>query len=61
MFDQFTGATITPRAVVKAVKHTVVYFTENKTSLLTRPNACAKDAIIEEQASDVSDQSLQEG
>ncbi len=41
MFDQFTGATITPRAVVKAVKNTLIYFTENKTSLLTRPNACA--------------------
>jgi len=44
MFDQFTGATITPRAVVKAVKNTLIYFTENKESLLTRPNACALDA-----------------
>ena len=43
MFDQFTGATITPRAVVKAVKSTLLYFNENKTSLLTRPNACAGD------------------
>jgi electron transport complex protein RnfG len=40
MFDQFTGATITPRAIVKAVKNTLTYFTENKVSLLTRPNAC---------------------
>ncbi|WP_171035633.1 electron transport complex subunit RsxG [Colwellia ponticola] len=53
MFDQFTGATITPRAVVKAVKSTLNYFTDNKAALLTRPNACAKDnaastlAIIE--------------
>ncbi len=40
MFDQFTGATITPRAVVKAVKQTLVYFKANKQALLTRPNAC---------------------
>ncbi|MCV2403228.1 electron transport complex subunit RsxG [Marinomonas sp. C2222] len=35
-FDQFTGATITPRAVVLAVKNTLIYFEENKTSLLAR-------------------------
>jgi len=28
-FDQFTGATITPRAVVKAVKNTLLYFRAN--------------------------------
>ena len=42
IFDQFTGATITPRAVVKAVKKTLLYFKDNKHSLLTRPNACLK-------------------
>jgi len=42
MFDQFTGATITPRAVVKGVKSTLNYFTKNKDSLLTRPNACGE-------------------
>lgn len=41
MFDQFTGATITPRAVVKAVKKAVLYFNNNKETLLQRPNACA--------------------
>ena len=40
MFDQFTGATITPRAVVKAVKNTLLFFTENKNTLLTLPNSC---------------------
>jgi electron transport complex protein RnfG len=40
MFDQFTGATITPRAVVKAVRKTLLYFKDNKHSLLTRPNIC---------------------
>jgi electron transport complex protein RnfG len=29
-FDQFTGATITPRAIVKEVKHTVEWFDRNK-------------------------------
>lgn len=36
MFDQFTGATITPRAVVKAVHNTLVYFNENKETLFTQ-------------------------
>lgn len=40
MFDQFTGATITPRAVVKAVRKALLYFKDNKHSLLTRPNIC---------------------
>ncbi|MDE8602694.1 electron transport complex subunit RsxG [Marinomonas sp. RSW2] len=35
-FDQFTGATITPRAVVRAVKNTLIYFEQNKDALLAR-------------------------
>lgn len=30
LFDQITGATITPRAIVKAVKKALVYFKDNK-------------------------------
>jgi len=52
MFDQFTGATITPRAVVKAVKNTVHYFNTNKESLLTRPNAC--NGVVENISEDSS-------
>lgn len=44
MFDQFTGATITPRAVVKAVRKTLLYFKDNKHSLLTRPNICLNES-----------------
>jgi electron transport complex protein RnfG len=33
VFDQFTGATITPRAVVKAVHKALVYFAANKDRL----------------------------
>ena len=40
MFDQFTGATITPRAVVKAVHNTVAYFNENKKTLFAQPRNC---------------------
>ena len=34
VFDQFTGATITPRAVVKAVHHSLIYFDRNRKKLL---------------------------
>ncbi|WP_024328090.1 electron transport complex subunit RsxG [Thioalkalivibrio sp. AKL19] len=38
-FDQFTGATITPRAVVRAVYRTLEYFDEHREELLsTRPD-----------------------
>ncbi|NQY88046.1 MAG: electron transport complex subunit RsxG [Colwellia sp.] len=43
MFDQFTGATITPRAIIKAVKKTLLYFKDNKHTLLTRPNICLNE------------------
>ncbi len=35
-FDQFTGATITPRAVVKAVHKALLYFKRNKQHLFER-------------------------
>jgi electron transport complex protein RnfG len=39
-FDQFTGATITPRAVVGSVKNAVVYAQNNFDALFTAANAC---------------------
>jgi Na+-translocating ferredoxin:NAD+ oxidoreductase subunit G len=36
-FDAMTGATITPRAVVKAVKNTLIYFKQNKSKLFDGP------------------------
>ncbi|SHI19748.1 electron transport complex subunit RsxG [Ferrimonas marina] len=36
-FDQFTGATITPRAFVGAVKNALIYFDRNKESILLAP------------------------
>lgn len=52
-FDQFTGATITPRAVVKTVKQSLEYFEANRAALLnqgkpvgsntpSRPNSAAQ-------------------
>lgn len=32
-FDQFTGATITPRSIVQAVKNTLVYYKDNANKL----------------------------
>lgn len=40
MFDQFTGATITPRAVVNTVKATVMHFSEHKTDLFQSEKSC---------------------
>ncbi|OCH33411.1 electron transport complex subunit RsxG [Aliivibrio fischeri] len=39
-FDQFTGATITPRAVVKAVKRAVWFYKTHQEELLTLPLNC---------------------
>jgi electron transport complex protein RnfG len=40
MFDQFTGATITPRAVVNAVKRTAVYFNAHQQDFFSRESQC---------------------
>lgn len=37
VFDQFTGATITPRAVVAAVRRALVYFQANREALFRSP------------------------
>jgi len=36
-FDQLTGATVTPRAVVKALRETLEYFTANNAEVFTAP------------------------
>jgi electron transport complex protein RnfG len=40
-FDQFTGATITPRAVVQAVKNTLIYYNANRDMIFNTPSNCA--------------------
>ena len=39
-FDQFTGATITPRAVVKAVKKTAEYINTHRDQIQAQPLTC---------------------
>ncbi|MFW8590121.1 electron transport complex subunit RsxG [Glaciecola sp. 2405UD65-10] len=40
-FDQFTGATITPRAVVRAVANTTKFAQENLSNLFLTPSNCS--------------------
>lgn len=39
VFDQFTGATVTPRSIVNAVKNTLIYFRDHGRSLFEKPGA----------------------
>lgn len=36
-FDQLTGASITPRAIVKAIKETLIYFDSNQEEIFAQP------------------------
>jgi len=38
VFDQFTGATITPRAIVKAIHKTLLYYQQHRDSLFAEHN-----------------------
>ena len=44
-FDQFTGATITPRAVVSAVKNALLFVETEQTSLYSAPNVCQQGEV----------------
>lgn len=50
-FDQFTGATITPRAVVKAVKNTLIYVERQGDQLFVAPATDTPTAAHESGAS----------
>lgn len=52
MFDQFTGATITPRAVVKAVKKATTYFINNQAMLFSHNNDCKAMPVAQEISQD---------
>lgn len=45
VFDQFTGATVTPRAVVRAVRNALLYFEEHAEALLALPPP-EEDAVL---------------
>ncbi|RUO26159.1 electron transport complex subunit RsxG [Aliidiomarina minuta] len=42
IFDQFSGATITPRAVVNAVQRTVLYADNNREELFSAASSCTE-------------------
>ena len=46
VFDQFTGATVTPRAVVRAVRNALLYFEENSEELLALPPPEEDEVLI---------------
>lgn len=48
VFDQFTGATITPRAVVRAVRRALEYFAANREALFTKPTEFDPDTDSKE-------------
>jgi electron transport complex protein RnfG len=48
MFDQFTGATITPRAVVKAVRNTAIYFKAHQAELFDTQSNCQSKNITKD-------------
>lgn len=45
VFDQFTGATITPRAVVGAVRKTLSYFNRHQAQIFSAPSNCDVSAV----------------
>ncbi|MBS0002470.1 MAG: electron transport complex subunit RsxG [Thioalkalivibrio sp.] len=46
VFDQFTGATVTPRAVVRAVRNALLYFEANSEELLALPPPEEDEVLI---------------
>ena len=42
VFDQFSGATITPRAIVKSIKTTLIYFKDNSDNIFSQPSDADK-------------------
>lgn len=44
-FDQFTGATITPRSVVNAIRNAAIYGQANMLQLFSEPSNCAQPSL----------------
>ncbi|MFV9616132.1 MAG: electron transport complex subunit RsxG [Gammaproteobacteria bacterium] len=60
VFDQFTGATITPRAVVNAVHDALLYFKKNQNMLFSvNTDQTGSDTIVETKAETEIDNSKQ--
>jgi electron transport complex protein RnfG len=57
LFDQFTGATITPRAVVKSVYKALTYFNNNKNELFSLQHAPLEADIESELTQEITKKS----
>ncbi|MFT4652638.1 MAG: electron transport complex protein RnfG [Kangiellaceae bacterium] len=57
-FDQFTGATITPRAVVNAIKNAAIFGQTNMQSLFTMPANCQTGSVAIKVTSDPALQAI---
>ncbi len=42
-FDQLTGASVTPRAVIKAIRDTLLYFDANRDAIFAAPATVEDD------------------
>jgi len=49
-FDQFTGATITPRAVVSAIKNALIYVDDKQAMLYQSASNCNPEKVLEDLA-----------
>lgn len=58
VFDQFTGATITPRAVVKAVKRSLIYFRKNQHTIQAQLRKTPQKSGPAVTPGDLTDESL---
>jgi electron transport complex protein RnfG len=58
VFDQFTGATITPRAVVKAVQKSLIYFRKNQQVIRAQLNKTPSGQGPAVTPGDLTDESL---
>ncbi|RUO40632.1 electron transport complex subunit RsxG [Aliidiomarina taiwanensis] len=48
-FDQFSGATITPRAVINAIQRTVVWANQQQAALFALPVTCQSNSPLQEE------------
>ena len=60
IFDQFTGATITPRAVVKSIHSALRFFTQNKELLLKKAEQSSLDNIAKTLPVTADDEALRD-
>jgi len=60
-FDQFTGATITPRSIVAAVKRTLGYFRDNREQIFTPATGAPADKPAQADSGQADKRALEHG